>query len=106
MEMRSRPCMWIGQASSSREREGFDRQLYVARDVPALTQKRKKVKASDWEQTKAAEGGLVDPELIPLYGSDMAWTEGPSILEIRGKTVVDSDRARNAMHRLNVLTMA
>ncbi|KAI5647526.1 hypothetical protein M9H77_33531 [Catharanthus roseus] len=40
----------------------------VARDVPAPTQKRKKVKASDWEQTKAAEGGPVDPELIPSYG--------------------------------------
>ncbi|KAI5683486.1 hypothetical protein M9H77_04714 [Catharanthus roseus] len=37
----------------------------VARDVPAPTQKRKKVKASDWEQTGAAEGGPVDPELIP-----------------------------------------
>ncbi|KAI5658294.1 hypothetical protein M9H77_27087 [Catharanthus roseus] len=30
----------------------------VARDVPAPTQKRKKVKASDWEQTGAAKGAL------------------------------------------------
>ncbi|KAI5664703.1 hypothetical protein M9H77_24026 [Catharanthus roseus] len=36
----------------------------VTRDVPAPTQKRKKVKASDWEQTEAIEGGSVDPELI------------------------------------------
>ncbi|KAI5683482.1 hypothetical protein M9H77_04710 [Catharanthus roseus] len=40
----------------------------VAHDVPARTQKRKKVKASDWEQTEPAEGGPVVPELIPLYG--------------------------------------
>ncbi|KAI5658998.1 hypothetical protein M9H77_27791 [Catharanthus roseus] len=40
----------------------------VAREVPAPTQKRKKVKSSDWEQTEPAEGGLVDPELIPSYG--------------------------------------
>ncbi|KAI5671441.1 hypothetical protein M9H77_11805 [Catharanthus roseus] len=32
----------------------------VARDAPAPTQKRKKVKASDWEQTEAAKGGPVD----------------------------------------------
>ncbi|KAI5673600.1 hypothetical protein M9H77_13964 [Catharanthus roseus] len=44
----------------------------VARDVPAPTQKRKKVKASDWEQTGAAEGGPVDPELIPSYGGHVA----------------------------------
>ncbi|KAI5668059.1 hypothetical protein M9H77_17912 [Catharanthus roseus] len=31
----------------------------VARDVPAPTQKRKKVKPSDWEQTEAAEGDLL-----------------------------------------------
>ncbi|KAI5672154.1 hypothetical protein M9H77_12518 [Catharanthus roseus] len=31
----------------------------VARDVPALTQKRKKAKASNWEQTKTAERGLL-----------------------------------------------
>ncbi|KAI5680276.1 hypothetical protein M9H77_01503 [Catharanthus roseus] len=36
-------------------------------DVPAPTQ-RKRVKASDWEQTGPAEGGPVDPELIPSYG--------------------------------------
>ncbi|KAI5669169.1 hypothetical protein M9H77_19022 [Catharanthus roseus] len=30
--------------------------------------KKKKVKASDWEQTEPAEGGPVDPELIPSYG--------------------------------------
>ncbi|KAI5674196.1 hypothetical protein M9H77_14560 [Catharanthus roseus] len=44
----------------------------VVRDVPAPTQKRKKVKPSDWEQTVAAEGGLVDPELIPSYGGHVA----------------------------------
>ncbi|KAI5649387.1 hypothetical protein M9H77_35392 [Catharanthus roseus] len=44
----------------------------VARDIPALTQKRKKVKASDWEQTEAAKGGPVDPELIPSYGGHVA----------------------------------
>ncbi|KAI5682695.1 hypothetical protein M9H77_03923 [Catharanthus roseus] len=38
-----------------------------AHDVPAPTQ-RKKVKASDWEQTGPTEGGPVDPELIPSYG--------------------------------------
>ncbi|KAI5680746.1 hypothetical protein M9H77_01973 [Catharanthus roseus] len=32
----------------------------VVRDVPAPTQKRKKVKPSDWEQTEAAEGGPVN----------------------------------------------
>ncbi|KAI5680816.1 hypothetical protein M9H77_02043 [Catharanthus roseus] len=40
----------------------------VARDVPAPTQKMKKVKPSDLEQTEAAEGGSVHPELIPSYG--------------------------------------
>ncbi|KAI5671292.1 hypothetical protein M9H77_11656 [Catharanthus roseus] len=45
-----------------------NRRPEVARDVPALTQKRKKVKASDWEQTEAAEGDPVGPELIPSYG--------------------------------------
>ncbi|KAI5648783.1 hypothetical protein M9H77_34788 [Catharanthus roseus] len=40
----------------------------VAREVPAPTQKRKKVKASEWEQTEPAEGGPIDPELILSYG--------------------------------------
>ncbi|KAI5663312.1 hypothetical protein M9H77_22635 [Catharanthus roseus] len=44
----------------------------MARDVPAPTQKRKKVKASDWEQTEAVETGPVDPELIPSYGGHVA----------------------------------
>ncbi|KAI5656510.1 hypothetical protein M9H77_25303 [Catharanthus roseus] len=44
----------------------------VARDVPVPTQKRKKVKASDWEQIEAAEGGPIDPELIPSYGGNVA----------------------------------
>ncbi|KAI5677833.1 hypothetical protein M9H77_08783 [Catharanthus roseus] len=44
----------------------------VVRDVPAPTQKRKKVKPSDWEQTEAAEGGPIDPELIPSYGGHVA----------------------------------
>ncbi|KAI5652332.1 hypothetical protein M9H77_29519 [Catharanthus roseus] len=42
-----------------------------ARDVPAPTQ-RKRVKASDWEQTGPAEGGPVDPELIPSYSGHVA----------------------------------
>ncbi|KAI5652837.1 hypothetical protein M9H77_30024 [Catharanthus roseus] len=44
----------------------------VAREVSIPTQKRKKVKPSDWEQTEPAEGGLVDPELIPSYGGHVA----------------------------------
>ncbi|KAI5654326.1 hypothetical protein M9H77_31513 [Catharanthus roseus] len=36
-------------------------------DVPTPTQ-RKRVKASEWEQTGPAERGLVDPEHIPSYG--------------------------------------
>ncbi|KAI5673548.1 hypothetical protein M9H77_13912 [Catharanthus roseus] len=40
----------------------------VVLEVPPPTQKRKKVKASYWEQTGPAEGGPVDPELIPSYG--------------------------------------
>ncbi|KAI5665025.1 hypothetical protein M9H77_24348 [Catharanthus roseus] len=44
----------------------------VAREVPALTQKRKKVKPSDWEQTKPAEGSPVDPKLIPSYSGHVA----------------------------------
>ncbi|KAI5649825.1 hypothetical protein M9H77_35830 [Catharanthus roseus] len=46
--------------------------MSVARDVLAPTQKRKKVKTSDWEQTEAVEGGLVDPKLIPSYGGHVA----------------------------------
>ncbi|KAI5658712.1 hypothetical protein M9H77_27505 [Catharanthus roseus] len=37
----------------------------VVHAVPATTQKRKKVKPSDMEQTEAAEGRPVDPKLIP-----------------------------------------
>ncbi|KAI5672330.1 hypothetical protein M9H77_12694 [Catharanthus roseus] len=44
----------------------------VAREVPALTLKMKKVKASDWEQAGPAEGDPVDPELIPSYGGYVA----------------------------------
>ncbi|KAI5670861.1 hypothetical protein M9H77_11225 [Catharanthus roseus] len=44
----------------------------VTRDVLAPTQKRKKVKTSDWEQTEAAKGGPVDPELIPSYDGHVA----------------------------------
>ncbi|KAI5648843.1 hypothetical protein M9H77_34848 [Catharanthus roseus] len=44
----------------------------VAREVPAPTQKRKKVKPLDWEQTDPAEGGPIDPELIPSYGGHVA----------------------------------
>ncbi|KAI5658922.1 hypothetical protein M9H77_27715 [Catharanthus roseus] len=44
----------------------------VLRDVPASTQKRKKVTPSDWEQTEAAEGGPVDTELIPSYCGHVA----------------------------------
>ncbi|KAI5672197.1 hypothetical protein M9H77_12561 [Catharanthus roseus] len=47
-----------------------------ARDVLAPTQ-RKRVNASNWEQTGPTEGGPVDRELIPSYGGmwqlDMAW---------------------------------
>ncbi|KAI5678119.1 hypothetical protein M9H77_09069 [Catharanthus roseus] len=42
-----------------------------ARDVPTPT-KRKRVKASDWEQTSPAEGGPIDPELILSYGGHVA----------------------------------
>ncbi|KAI5678312.1 hypothetical protein M9H77_09262 [Catharanthus roseus] len=42
-----------------------------ARDVPSPTQ-RKRVKASNWEQTGPAEGGTVDPELIPSYWGHVA----------------------------------
>ncbi|KAI5674135.1 hypothetical protein M9H77_14499 [Catharanthus roseus] len=39
---------------------------------PAPTQKRKKVKQSDWEQTEPTERGPADPELIPSYGKHVA----------------------------------
>ncbi|KAI5654466.1 hypothetical protein M9H77_31653 [Catharanthus roseus] len=42
-----------------------------ARDIPAPTQ-RKRVKASDWEQTGPADGGSIDLELIPSYGGHVA----------------------------------
>ncbi|KAI5658440.1 hypothetical protein M9H77_27233 [Catharanthus roseus] len=48
-----------------------NKRLDKARDIPAPTQ-RKKVKASDWEQTCPVEGGPVDPELIPSYGGHVA----------------------------------
>ncbi|KAI5673456.1 hypothetical protein M9H77_13820 [Catharanthus roseus] len=44
----------------------------AARDVPAPTQKRKKVKPSDWEERESTEGGPVDPELISSYGGHVA----------------------------------
>ncbi|KAI5650134.1 hypothetical protein M9H77_36139 [Catharanthus roseus] len=44
----------------------------VAPEVPAPTQKRKKVKPSDWKQTSLAEGGPVDLEPIPSYGGHVA----------------------------------
>ncbi|KAI5663565.1 hypothetical protein M9H77_22888 [Catharanthus roseus] len=50
----------------------------VAREVLAPTQKRKKVKLSDWEQTEPVVGGPVDPELIPSYSGHVAgriWRE-------------------------------
>ncbi|KAI5647574.1 hypothetical protein M9H77_33579 [Catharanthus roseus] len=40
----------------------------VAHKVPTPTQKRKKVKLSDWEQIGPTEEGPVDRELIPSYG--------------------------------------
>ncbi|KAI5682775.1 hypothetical protein M9H77_04003 [Catharanthus roseus] len=40
----------------------------VAHEVSAPTQRKKKVKASNWEQRGPAEGGPVDLELIPSYG--------------------------------------
>ncbi|KAI5668354.1 hypothetical protein M9H77_18207 [Catharanthus roseus] len=44
----------------------------VACEVLGPTQKRKKVKPSDWEQTKPAEGGPIDPKLIPSYSGHVA----------------------------------
>ncbi|KAI5650335.1 hypothetical protein M9H77_36340 [Catharanthus roseus] len=38
-----------------------------ASDVPASIQ-RKRVKASNWEQTGSADGGPIDPKLIQSYG--------------------------------------
>ncbi|KAI5654726.1 hypothetical protein M9H77_31913 [Catharanthus roseus] len=52
--------------------ESRNKRLEVARDVPVPTQKRKKVKASNWEQIGAADRGLVDLELIPSYGGHVA----------------------------------
>ncbi|KAI5657844.1 hypothetical protein M9H77_26637 [Catharanthus roseus] len=43
-----------------------NKRLAKARDALAPTQ-RKRVKASNWEQTSPAEGGPVDPKLIPFY---------------------------------------
>ncbi|KAI5659506.1 hypothetical protein M9H77_28299 [Catharanthus roseus] len=42
-----------------------------AHDTPAPTQ-RKKVKSSDWKQTRPTKGGPIDPKLIPLYGGNVA----------------------------------
>ncbi|KAI5678269.1 hypothetical protein M9H77_09219 [Catharanthus roseus] len=47
-----------------------DRRPEKARDVTAPTQ-RKRVKASDWEETGPAKGGPVDSELIPSYGGHL-----------------------------------
>ncbi|KAI5654856.1 hypothetical protein M9H77_32043 [Catharanthus roseus] len=44
----------------------------VTREVPAPTQRRKKVKSSDWEQTSPGDGGPFDPELIRSYGGHVA----------------------------------
>ncbi|KAI5666326.1 hypothetical protein M9H77_16179 [Catharanthus roseus] len=44
----------------------------VASNVPAPTQKMKKVKPSNWEQIGVAEGDPVDPELIPSHGGHVA----------------------------------
>ncbi|KAI5667638.1 hypothetical protein M9H77_17491 [Catharanthus roseus] len=61
----------------------------VAREVLAPTQRRKKVKSSNWEQTSPADGGPVDPELIPSYGGHVAgpiWREQPvAIAPLRDK---------------------
>ncbi|KAI5647965.1 hypothetical protein M9H77_33970 [Catharanthus roseus] len=59
-----RPRHGKGKVNLQTHNKGLD----VALDVLAPTQKRKKVKPSDWEQTEAAEEGPVDPELIPSYG--------------------------------------
>ncbi|KAI5662431.1 hypothetical protein M9H77_21754 [Catharanthus roseus] len=48
-----------------------DRQLYVGDDSNSDTEEEKS-KPSDWEQTELAEGGPVDPELIPSYGRHVA----------------------------------
>ncbi|KAI5668031.1 hypothetical protein M9H77_17884 [Catharanthus roseus] len=50
----------------------------------SLMSRRKKVKPSDWEQTEAAEGGPIDPELIPSYGGHVAgswFIEVPILLD-------------------------
>ncbi|KAI5674063.1 hypothetical protein M9H77_14427 [Catharanthus roseus] len=65
----------------------------VVRDVSAPTQKRKKVKPSDWEQTKATEGGPVDSELIPSYGGHVA-----------GRIWCGQDRGFNALELHAVAT--
>ncbi|KAI5653186.1 hypothetical protein M9H77_30373 [Catharanthus roseus] len=44
----------------------------VACEVLAPTQRRNKVKPSDWEQTGPTDGGPVDLELIPSYGGHVA----------------------------------
>ncbi|KAI5677637.1 hypothetical protein M9H77_08587 [Catharanthus roseus] len=74
MEMRSSPYM-LHLWHQLVDRKGVlsrNKRPDVARDVPAPMEKRKKVKPSDWEQIEAAEGGPVDPELIPSYGGHVA----------------------------------
>ncbi|KAI5669285.1 hypothetical protein M9H77_19138 [Catharanthus roseus] len=46
----------------------------MAHEVPAPTQRRKKVESLAWEQIGPANGGPIDPELIPSYGGHV---EGP-----------------------------
>ncbi|KAI5673055.1 hypothetical protein M9H77_13419 [Catharanthus roseus] len=67
------PVAPVGHASGSNGHpRSRNKRPEVAHEVPTPTQKRKKVKASDWEQTETEEGGPVDPELIPSYRGHVA----------------------------------
>ncbi|KAI5667927.1 hypothetical protein M9H77_17780 [Catharanthus roseus] len=61
----------------------------VAREVLAPTQRRKKVKASNWEQTCPADGGPIDPELIPSYGGHVRVSYCVDSLVWFGAAIVD-----------------
>ncbi|KAI5682392.1 hypothetical protein M9H77_03620 [Catharanthus roseus] len=71
--------------------------------IPAPTQKRKKVKPSEWERTELAERALVDPELIPSYDGHVAgriW-RGQFILGVPAYgSIVDSRLSEEQLLRL------
>ncbi|KAI5683785.1 hypothetical protein M9H77_05013 [Catharanthus roseus] len=92
--------------SDGRPRHGKGKWLtcsFMSVMIPALTHKRKKVKPSDWEQTEPAEGGPIDPELIPSYGRHIAgriW-RGQLILGVPAYgSVVDSRLSREQLLQL------